>query len=140
MRQTLKNLIEEPAQILLTAKSSFPFILFPVHLMIDTQRVTVIEKHFPFGSTTQTISVKDISSVTIEQAFPYASLKIMHKFVGNEPISISRMSPQNASKAQKIIDGLIIADREQVSLVEHKQPNISETLEEIGTIPMPQSA
>jgi hypothetical protein len=140
MSQALANLAEEEPKILLTMKSAFPFVLFPTSVVIDSHRVTVVQRHFPLGSTTQTISVKDISSVIVTHAYPFASMKILHKFVGNEPIEISRMSPQNIDKAQKIIDGLIIVDRQQVDLTQQEKKSLTKNLEELGTIPLAQAA
>lgn len=140
MPQKLTHLAEEPAQVLLTMKSAFPYVFFPTVIVIDSYRITVLTRHFPFGSTTQTISVKDISSVIVSYAFPFASMKIFHKFVGNEPIVISRMSSRDVEKAQKIIDGLIIVDREQVDLTLQEKTTLSQNLEEIGTVPAVQGA
>lgn len=140
VNQELTDFVEEPAQVLMTMKSAFPFNFFPTIVAIDTHRVTVIQRHFPLGSTAQTISVKDISSVIVNQAHSFASMKMLHKFVGNEPIEITRMSPSDINKAQKIIDGLIIVDREQVDLSHQEKTKLSQNLEEIGTIPAIQGA
>jgi hypothetical protein len=135
MTKTVDTLLEQNPEVLYTVQGVFPFTLKPSTLIIDKTKILFYERFFPIGHSIQTMAVSDISSVIVETAFPFASLRIFNKFYVNEPIVITHIPDRHAKKARRIIDGLVLANREGIDVVAAENSNLPNKLEAIGSIP-----
>lgn len=125
-KKTLQTLVERDDIILLKIHSLFPFDLFPDTLVIDTAKVSVINKSFFMTEHVTTVNFKDIIDVWVETSWFLANITVtyMPKIVDqvgtsmNEPLTekIRLLKRGEAIKAKNILKGVIFANREGVEI------------------------
>jgi hypothetical protein len=132
-QQKLDFLVEQSQKILFQTKGEFPFDFFPDTLTIEPNQIHVTTRAFFKSARVHSIALKDISDVFIETAPMYATLKIIDRnFIENQVI-VPFLKKENAVKAQRIIQGLIVAEREGVDLSKVLDDSLVEKLETLGT-------
>jgi len=109
--------------ILFSAKTVFPFVLFPDSISMDRQQLTIV--HRGFFSTADTISVRieDILNVESKVGPFFGSIHIFSKFFTNDIKSVNSLSRANALRIQRLIQGYMIARHRKIdcSTVEKRQ-------------------
>jgi hypothetical protein len=133
MDKNLDTLVANNAQTLYKISGLFPFTLFPSTMVIDKTKIHLHQRYFPFGTSVRTIAIKDISSVIVQTAFFLASVRVVNKFFLDEPLVITHVPHYKARKASKILDGLIVASREGVDILDPSMENVSQKLEVVGS-------
>ncbi len=104
-KSTAQALSSEEA-ILYRTKPIFPLDIIPNELIIKEKSVSIIW-NYAINSNTQTMLLKDIGYVTINDNKFVASLVISYKSP-LENIEISNLKPQDAYEAKSIIEKLMI--------------------------------
>ncbi len=109
--------------ILFTANTVFPFVLFPDTISMDRQQLTII--HRSFFSTANTISVRieDVLNVESNVGPFFGSIHIFSKYFTNDIKSIGFLSRANVLKIQRLIQGYMIAHHRKIdcSTIEKRQ-------------------
>jgi hypothetical protein len=109
--------------IIFTAKTVSPFVLFPDSISMDRQQLTIV--HRSFFSTANTISVRieDVLNIESNVGPFFGSIHIFSKFFTNDIKSISFLSRTNALKTQRLIQGYMIAHHRKIdcSTIEKNQ-------------------
>lgn len=104
-KSTAQALHTEEA-ILFRTKSIFPLDIIPNELVVKEKSVSIIW-NYAINSNTQTMLIKDIGYVTINDNKFVASLVISYKSP-LENIEISNLKPEDAYEAKSIIEKLMI--------------------------------
>jgi hypothetical protein len=109
--------------ILFTASTVFPFVLFPDTISMDRQQLTIV--HRSFFSTANTISVRieDVLNLESNVGPFFGSIHIFSKFFTNDIKSVSFLSRSNTLKIQRLVQGYMIAHHRKIdcSTVEKNQ-------------------
>jgi hypothetical protein len=109
--------------ILFSAKTVFPFVIFPDSISMDRQQLTLV--HRSFFSTANTISVRieDVLNVETNVGPFFGSIHIFSKFFTNDIKSISFLSRINVLKIQRLVQGYMIAHHRKIdcSTIEKNQ-------------------
>jgi hypothetical protein len=109
--------------VLFTAKTIFPFALFPDTISMDRQQLTII--HRPFFMTANSISVHidDVLNVESDVGPFFGSVHIFSKFFTNDIKSINFLSRDSALKIQRLVQGYMIAHHRKIdcSTIEKRQ-------------------
>jgi len=109
--------------ILFTANTVFPFVLFPDTISMDRQQLTIV--HRSFFSTANTISVRieDVLNVESNVGPFFGSIHIFSKYFTNDIKSIGFLSRANVLKIQRLIQGYMIAHHRKIdcSTIEKRQ-------------------
>lgn len=134
--KTLDTLLEQNAEILLKVRSVFPFKLFPTTVTIDRTKVVIMDRVFFFSKISRTLPIKDIGTVVVETGFPFASLRMTSKLPNHDSLTVTHLWENQADKARRIIDGLILADRESVDILQVPQEELESKLEEVASTPL----
>ncbi len=132
-QQKFYDLVRESARILFQAKSIFPFDLFPDEISIDPIKVNIVSHEFFASARVHCIYIKNISDVFVDCSPFFASLKIIDQgFTENEEI-VTTLSKDNAMKARRIIQGLVVAHKQGVDVTRLEQDtDLVEKLEALG--------
>jgi len=118
--------------VLYECKSVFPFQLVPDLLSVDLHKVNIITKSFPFIKNIQSIYIDDVSEVDVNTSLIFGSLTIKDKFFADQAHTITHLKISEAMKARRIIQGLIIAVREQIDLSRIDEKELVRKLEDLG--------
>jgi hypothetical protein len=89
-------------------KAVWPFDFFPNELLIREKSVSVIQRYF-IVSNIETILVKDIGLVTINDGLILAALIISYK-APHEDLQISKLPRSKAYQAKALLNKLMIAE------------------------------
>lgn len=118
--QALEELSDNPETVLMQAKTAIPFALNQESITIDPIKIKIVTNNSFMSQQTQIILIKDILESSVETSPFLATLQIVVSHKKETPLRINYLKKDDAEKAAKIIQGLIIARSESpdVSKVE----------------------
>lgn len=138
-KQKLENIIDRHDIEIMRASSVFPFQLFPDTLIIDTTKITIIQKTLFATETIHSCSLKDLSDVNVQTALFLATLYIRYMPQSpspgmNEPkeVSINCLKRSDAIKAKNILRGVLIASAENIDIATLSPEEVATVLEKFG--------
>jgi hypothetical protein len=117
----MREICDNPSQILFQTKTVFPFDFFPDELKISSTKIEIKQFHFINTYTKTMIPLQDIAYVEINTIPFFATMKIGNIRVRN-PVVLRYLPAGAALKAKRIIDGLLIAQESgvDISVIEPK--------------------
>ncbi|HYD35210.1 MAG TPA: hypothetical protein VD999_04040 [Vitreimonas sp.] len=112
--QEIISKVEPKSEVLFEAQTLFPFDLFPACVTVTPTSVTVINKYFFGQERIQTIAIKDIFTIEVQTAFFFARVLFWYRQMNNMFVGVDYLSKANGLQLQKIVQGLIIAQNENI--------------------------
>lgn len=131
-KQKINDLVDVSHQILLHIKAVWPFDFFPDEIMVDINKVDVVKKYFFWSERRHSVFVKDISDVFVETSILFASLNIIDSGFAENIIQISFLKKDEAIRARKIIQGIVVAAKQGVDLSKLELQDLLVKIEELG--------
>lgn len=131
--QKLNKLIDGSESILLKASSVFPFDFFPDELVIDKHKVCIIAKEFFLAQDIHSIMIDLIKDVEVETSVFFGTLKVVPDGYPAQPVCIRYLRKEDALKAQRIIQGLMVSNKQGVKVEEIQDENLCEKVEKVGS-------
>jgi|SRR3989344_26190 len=132
-KQNLDELVEKSTHTLLKICSHQLFSLTTTDLIVDIDQVSIRSRTWFGSSQLIGISIKDIGSVTVDVGPFYASLTFIGTRPGPETTHIvSYLRRNEASRARRIIQGLIVASKEEIDLSLCQPEEVVDKLETLG--------
>jgi hypothetical protein len=111
-----ENIIEGSSRELYRTKAVFPFDLFPDEVIIDMNKVNIIKKIFFFTQRVHGVFIQDITDIFVSTAPFFATLEIIDSGFIENSIKIPFLKIDDALKARRIIQGLIVAKKQAIDL------------------------
>lgn len=111
--------------------SVFPFDFFPNHITIEPSQINIVISAF-LSDRRLSFAYDDISDVFVDQTIFFACLKIIDKHFGQNSVEINFLKRNDALRARRIIQGLIVANREKVNLAGMNAGVLLKKIEDIG--------
>lgn len=130
--QKLHKLVEQSKAPLLKVQTAVPLNPFPNKVIVDINKVTIIYKYFFLSKQVHSVFVKDISDVLVETSLFFSTLKIIDVGYTDNSIDINYLSTDDAVRARKVIQGLIVAHKHGLDLSKYEHPDLVEKLAELG--------
>lgn len=130
--QKLNDLVEQSRNPLFTFQTAIPLNPFPDKVTIDINKVNIIYRYFFSSEHIHSVSIKDISDVLVETSWFFSTLKIIDVGFTENSIDVNYLKTNEAVKARKIIQGLIVANKSGVDLSKCDISDLIEKLEELG--------
>lgn len=130
--EKLDKIVEQSRQPIFRCKCRNPFDLFPNEITIDFLMVNIIYREFFGSGEVKSVMIKNIEDAMVDRTPFFATLRITSKGVRSEPLIIKYLSPKDASKARRIIQGLRVCENAQIDLTDVSFDQLSIKLEEIG--------
>lgn len=121
--------------VLMKIKAVFPFDLFPNTVIIDANKVTVIDSIFFASETVTSILLEEITDVVVESNFFLAKLNITysHHPLKPEYYAVPALKKREALRAKEIIQGLLVLRiSEGIDLSKLQPDDIVKELTRIG--------
>jgi len=135
IRQTsdqLKDLVAGSERILLDMKSVFPFDFFPDELIADESKVSIHTNYFFVSKEARSIQYTDIFNVIVSHGLFFANIEIVDRYYAQQPIVVKYLKKDDAILARRIIQGMIIAKKEEIDIGNLPKELLLKRLEEIG--------
>jgi hypothetical protein len=131
-KKRMDNLIEGSDVVLLKLKSTFPFELFPDEMTVDIHKVSLISREFFWSERVHSVMIEDISDVFIETSPFFATLNVVDKNFVETLVKISYLKKDEAARARRILQGLIIAKQQTMDVTHINPGELIPRLEELG--------
>lgn len=133
----LQDLMIKSQKPLLRISTVFPFDLFPDTLIVDVTKVHIISRQFFASEEIHSIPIKSIVDVYVETGPIFATLRVLPQMVFQHQVTqISQLWKSDAIKARDIIQGLIVATKEDVNIAklpeEEDNKSLRKDLEKLG--------
>jgi hypothetical protein len=132
--EKLNKIVEQSNIVLFKCSTFFPFDFFPDDVSVDLHSVNLVIRDFFWSERRHSVKIQDITDVMVETSPFFATLKIIDWGFTENSIRISFLKISDARKLRRIIQGLVIANREGVSLTNLKDEHLIEKVEAIGKI------
>ena len=127
-----EDLVEKTSQPLFKIKTAIPLDPFPNEIIIDINKVNIIFRYFFRSQHIHSIYIKDISDIIVETSLFFSTLSLVDVGFTENSIDINYLKTDEALKARRIIQGLIIAHKNGIDFSKTEIPNLRDSLEELG--------
>lgn len=128
----LKEAADKVNEVLVSATSVFPFMLFPDTVTVDKAKLTVVRRKFIQVQETISIHIEDVLNVECDTGPFFGSLKIMTRFFAGEPMTIEYLKKEDATEVKVILQGLIMAGKEEIDIKEIEKDKLIPKLKKLG--------
>jgi len=132
-RSKMQDLAKNSETVLLQISTVFPFDFFPDQISIETTQVNIVRSDFFFDHSIQSIPIKNILEVRIQDSILFSSLTLLDNAYQHNEVTISYLKKGQANKARRIIQGLVIASKEGVDCSTLEVQELAELSERLGT-------
>lgn len=117
---------------LYSARTVFPFTLFPATLKIDRQKLTVVHNDFLWSSHTTSIRLKDLQNVETNTGPFLGSIVLTSKQFLNNTQTINFLTRRDAIYAQRILQGFMVAHEAGINTDEINAEELVKLLLSVG--------
>jgi len=114
------------------AKTIFPFVLFPDTISLDRQKLTIIHRDFFRSARIASSQVKDIMNVEASIGPLFGSLTLTSKHFLNNTQTINFLKREDIVKAQRLIQGFMIAYRAHIDIDNIDKEQLTVLLNDLG--------
>ena len=128
----LDKLAKGSARIIFSAKTVFPFNFFPDELVVDETKVSLHTSYFFYTKQVRSIEYRDMFNVIINQSLFFANIEIIDRFFSKESIKVDFLWKKDAILARRIIQGMMIATKRNISIDKMPLGELLEKLIRIG--------
>lgn len=132
--QKFEALVDKSHTVMLKIASVFPFDLFPDDVTIDVNQVNIIIREFFFSERRHSVYINNISDVFVDAGLFFGTLNIVDKGFVENTISIKYLWHRDAKKARRIIQGLVVAEKQGIDVCKIDDEHLVDKIEELGKI------
>jgi hypothetical protein len=119
-------------EILITANTVFPFVLFPNTITLDRQKLTIIHREFFRTANTISLQIDDILNVESNVGLIFGSLHLYSKYFVNDVKTIDFLWRSDILKVQRLIQGSSIASRRRIDCTNIEKDQLITLLNTLG--------
>ncbi|MBI4129705.1 hypothetical protein HY468_00145 [Candidatus Roizmanbacteria bacterium] len=130
--QQFNQLIKKSGTILYRVSSVFPFDFFPDTIIIDENKIEIVERTFFLFEKVCPILISDIKTVTVSCGPLFATLYIELIGLQENPGPIPYLWRWEALRASRIILGLMTCFQEGLDLSQLKTDHVADRLVTLG--------
>lgn len=127
-----RNLVQASNQCLLRISNVFPFDLFTDEISIEIAQVSVIKRYFFATAHLQTIPIKNVADIFLDTSLFFAAIKIIDSSYIENSIQVEYLKKSDASKARRIIQGLVTANKAGIDLTKVSPDILVKEVEALG--------
>lgn len=126
------TLVSGCERVLVKISAVFPFDLFPDELIVDECKVSIVFREFFFSEDIHSVNIEMIKDVDIESGPFFARLQIIPDGFLPHPLIIKYLKKKEAVRARSVIQGLMVAKRNNIDLGKIDTPDLVNKLEVLG--------
>jgi hypothetical protein len=132
MEEKIYQLARKSSQVLFQTRTVFPFDFFPDTLTVTANKIDVVSSAFFLSHQTTSIPLADIANVEIQTSPFFATLQIINIRYPMHPLILNYLKINDAQKAKKIIDGLLVAVAQGTDVTKIEPANFIKQIEKVG--------
>jgi hypothetical protein len=110
----LHKAVGHSEEIILKVKAIFPLDLFPDTIIMDRQKLTVVNRTFFNSAHTVSVQLKNIRNVESELGPLYGSVTITSKQFANNTYTIKHLRRSDIVNLQRSVQGAMVAHEEKI--------------------------
>lgn len=130
--EKLQGLIQDNQEVLCEISAVFPFDFFPSTIRVTRTKIDIIQKFFFFTSARSSYVISGIARVELHSSLFFSTLYLRAKFSDDQIAKISYLKKNEAKKAQSIIQGLLVAESEDVDISKVSVESMQAKVKKIG--------
>lgn len=131
-QEKLKNLLDTTNNVLYTVSTIFPFKFFPTKIIVEPQKVNIVNEYFILSSETRSVMINDIAEVFLNTDLFFSSITIVDKNFVENKIHINFLPKKKGKIARHIITGLVTATKQEIDLSKINAPDLAEKMRQVG--------
>lgn len=129
----LKKVVTLSHEVLASARSVFPFALFPDDIILDRTKVTILKRDFFWSKNIISIRIEDILNVSASTGPFFGSVNISSRVMNStDHFSIDYFYKKDAIYLKRIIQGYMIAQHNNIDTSNLAKKELIDTLCELG--------
>ncbi len=130
--EKLNHLVARSNGNLLRIKAVFPFDFFPDELIVDRNKVDIINREFLKSATIRSVLHRDITDVIVQTSLFFAKVTIVARSFTDQVHEIHFLKRHEAIRARRLIQGLVAAVRQGIDLEPFSDQELTVKIEELG--------
>src|SRR3990167_4314227 len=119
--------------VLYKADSIFPFTLFPDTIILDREKLTIINRYFFSTSKTTTTPILDVINVEATTGPFFGSIHITLRDMPMDPHSINYLRRSDAMALQCLVEGCVIAREREIDTDHIDRAELIALLKDLGS-------
>lgn len=132
--ESLKKIVTQSHEILMSANTVFPITLFPDTVTVDRTKVTITRRDFFWSSDVLSIRIEDVLNVQVSVGPLFGSLTIASRVMSTvDHFQIRHLWRSDAIRLKHIIQGYVIAQHNKIDTSHLDKKELIETIVELGT-------
>lgn len=132
-KKDLEQVAQNAQDILIEAQSVFPFMLFPDSISVSRMKVAIVRRTFFNVAEVVSLQHEDILNVEADTGPFLGSLKIYTRIYGTDPLRITFLSRKNTVEVKRLIEGFIIAHKQEIEYNDLPKDELMELLNKLGS-------
>lgn len=132
-KKRLDILVRHSQTSLYSLQSVFPFDFFPDQISIEPSQINIVIRNFFYSENIQSIPLHNIVDCILETSLFFATIKIVDTTFGPNVFRVEYLKKNEAQKARRIIQGLIVATKANLDLSRMNPKELSEKVEKLGS-------
>ncbi len=132
-RSDIEKVAQNAEDVLLKVQSAFPFILFPDTISVSRMKVAITRRSFFRVAEVISIQHEDILNAEADVGPFFGSLKVYTRIYGSDPLKISYLSRDGTIRVKRLIEGFIIAHKQNIEYNNLSTEELVELLNRLGS-------
>ncbi|MEX0895781.1 MAG: hypothetical protein WDZ94_02475 [Patescibacteria group bacterium] len=128
----LQELARENQEILVRATGVFPFDFFPSTVLVTKSKVDIQQSFLTYTSSSTSFLISDIARIEVTSGFLFSTLLVRAKMSDKILAKASYLPKGQANEVQSVIQGLMIAENENVNVSRVDAQSVRDATEDIG--------
>lgn len=132
--ESLKQEVSKSHEIICNVQSVWPISLFPDRLVMDRTKVTILKRNFFWSADVISIQLEDILNISSSVGPFFGSLTIASRVMSTvDHFTVNNLWRKDAIELKRMIQGHVIAKRNNINTDKLPIAELVETLRELGT-------
>lgn len=131
--QDLEEVLVRSNQVLASAKSVFPWTLFPDTIILDRTKLTIIKRDFFMTEDVMSIRIEDILNVSVAVGPIFGSITIATRVMSStDHFTLGHFLREDVMHLKHMIQGYVIARHNNIACDHLSYDELVHTLRELG--------
>jgi hypothetical protein len=134
--EELADAIGSSRDVLIRAKTVFPFKIFPTIVAVDRTKITITEREAFKSGEVLSMRFEDVLNITVHVNPILGSIKISSRFFNPEkPYVVDCLRRADALKIKRIVQGYLIARHQDIDTSNLPTKELAAMLDKLGKVP-----
>lgn len=128
----IRSVASQSHEVLASARSVFPFMLFPDSILLDRTKVS-ISKRGLFSEDSISIRVEDVLNVSAHTGVLFSTLNIASRVMNStDHFQVKTLWITDALRLKRLIQGYVIAQHNNIKIAHLSREELIDALNELG--------